>query len=161
MYQQGFLSPNSLFFSAMMASFVVAGILHPQEFACVLSLPIYMLFIPSMYMLLTIYSVTNMHIVAWGTREVKSKLSAKELAKQKEEEEAAAAAAAAAAAKKKSFNFLNMANYGNKHGLFTCMCCSGANDDTGTIQEINLQVKEMKQLMSNINTQFKRFVQCV
>lgn len=72
-YKQGILSPNSLFFSVMMGSFLVAAILHPQEFSCVLSLPLYMLLIPSMYMLLPIYSVTNMHNVNWGTREGKTK----------------------------------------------------------------------------------------
>ncbi|OTF71347.1 chitin synthase-like protein, partial [Euroglyphus maynei] len=69
MYTKGFFSPNSLFFSAMMGSFILAAVLHPQEFACVIPLPIYMLFIPSMYMLLTIYSITNMNVVSWGTRE--------------------------------------------------------------------------------------------
>ncbi len=32
---------------------------------------IYFLAIPSMYMLLMMYALTNLHIVSWGTREVK------------------------------------------------------------------------------------------
>lgn len=150
MYRQGFLSPNSLFFTAMMSSFVVAAILHPQEFACVIPLPIYMLFIPSMYLLLTIYSITNMHIVAWGTREVKSKLSAKEMQKLKEEEEAKAKALKA---KKSNFSFMDMSQYGNKNGLFTCMCCtSSPRDDAVTLQDIHLQVKNMNQVITSINS---------
>ncbi|KAH7637874.1 Chitin synthase 2 [Dermatophagoides farinae] len=152
MYTKGFFSPNSLFFSAMMGSFIVAAVLHPQEFACVIPLPIYMLFIPSMYMLLTIYSITNMNVVSWGTREVKSKLSAKELAKQKEEEEARAKAAAAA---KKKGNFLNLDTFGSsKNGLFTCMCCSGTNESSVDetmgvdIKDIKLHMKEMAKLIS-------------
>lgn len=160
MYQQGILSPNALFFSCMMGSFLVAAIIHPQEFSCVLPLPLYMLLIPSMYMLLTIYSVTNMHIVAWGTREVKSKLSAKEVAAQKAEEEAKAKAAAEAAAKKSLFSqYLDVSKYGaggGKNGLFTCMCCSGGQhttDNTSTITEIAKNVTEMKVVVDQIRTQ--------
>lgn len=88
-YQQGILSPNSLFFSVMMGSFLVAAILHPQEFSCVLSLPLYMLLIPSMYMLLPIYSVTCMSNVSWGTREdTKTLTTEEEEENEKEEEEA-------------------------------------------------------------------------
>ena len=139
MYQQGPLSPNALFFSAMMGSFVIAAIIHPQEFSCLIPLPIYMLLIPSMYMLLTIYSVTNMHIVAWGTREVKSKLSAKEVAAQKAEEEARAAEAAAAAAKKSTLSqYLDFSKYSSgQNGLFTCMCCFGAKYSDAASTAIN------------------------
>jgi len=157
MYQQGPLSPNALFFSAMMGSFIVAAIIHPQEFSCVIPLPIYMLLIPSMYMLLTIYSVTNMHVVSWGTREVASKLSAKELAAQKAEEEARAAEAAAAAAKKSMFSqYLDVSKYSSgKNGLFTCMCCSGSQhqDNSGTIKEIHTNVTELKAIVNQIQTQ--------
>ncbi|XP_027196350.2 chitin synthase chs-2-like [Dermatophagoides pteronyssinus] len=148
MYTKGFFSPNSLFFSAMMGSFIMAAVLHPQEFACVIPLPIYMLFIPSMYMLLTIYSITNMNVVSWGTREVKSKLSAKEMAKEKEEEEAKAAAAAAA---KKKSNFLNLDSFGSsKNGLFTCMCCSGTNESS-IDETLNVDVKDIKSQMKEIS----------
>ncbi|UXI14105.1 chitin synthase 1 [Sarcoptes scabiei] len=149
MYMQGFFSPNSLFFSAMMASFLMAAILHPQEFTCVLPLPIYMLFIPSMYMLLTIYSITNMNVVSWGTREVKSKLSAKELARQKEEEEERIRAANA----KKKSKFLNFSNVGsNMNSLFTCMCCSGLEKDQDVndmVQEIKIGIKQINDVINN------------
>ncbi|KAI2805290.1 Chitin synthase 2 [Blomia tropicalis] len=156
MYQQGPLSPNALFFSMMMGSFVVAAIIHPQEFSCLIPLPIYMLLIPSMYMLLTIYSVTNMHVVSWGTREVKSKLSAKELAAQKEEEEARAAEAAASAAKKSLFSqYVDISKYGSgKNGLFTCMCCSGSqHDSSATINEINSSINDVKTVVNQIQSQ--------
>lgn len=133
-----------------MASFVVAAILHPQEFSCVIPLPIYMLLIPSMYLLLSIYSVTNMHIVAWGTREVKSKLSAKEIERLKEEE---AAKAQALAAKKSNFRFMDISQYNNTNGLFTCMCCtSNPRDDSSTLHEISSQVKDMNQVITSLNS---------
>lgn len=156
MVQQGLLSPNALFFSLMMGSFLVAAIIHPQEFSCVIPLPIYMLLIPSMYMLLTIYSVTNMHIVAWGTREVKSKLSAKEVAQQKAEEEERAKEAAAAAAKKSFLSqYMDVSKYGSKNGLFTCMCCSGGQhtDSSSKINEIASIVGELKVVVNQIQSQ--------
>lgn len=62
-------TPSVIFFTSMITIFIIAGIMHPQEISCLLSLPIYMLTIPAMYLLLTIYSVINLNIVTWGTRE--------------------------------------------------------------------------------------------
>lgn len=47
----------------------LAGLMHPQEFLALLCGVIYYITIPSMYMLLMIYSVFNMNDVSWGTRE--------------------------------------------------------------------------------------------
>ena len=151
MADKGWLTPNSIFFMMMMGSFIVAAIIHPQEFACVLPLPLYMLLIPSMYLLLTIYSVTNMHIVSWGTREVKSKLTAKEAAM---EAEAARDAAAAKANKKSLLGFLDLSQYGNKSGLFTCMCCSSSKseEESAKLAEIRKQLNRVNENVSTIKT---------
>lgn len=45
--------------------------MHPQEATALFSGFIYYITIPSMYMLLMIYSVFNMNDVSWGTREKK------------------------------------------------------------------------------------------
>lgn len=63
------LSPSTIFFVLMISIFTVAAILHPREFSCFLSFPIYLLCIPSMYLLLTLYSLINLNVVSWGTRE--------------------------------------------------------------------------------------------
>ncbi|CAG2105617.1 unnamed protein product [Medioppia subpectinata] len=128
-FNKGILTPNSIFFVSLMGSFIVAACLHPQEFACVFPLPLYMLLIPSMYLLLTIYSVTNMHIVSWGTREVKSKLTAKEAAMAAE---AAAEEEAEKLKKKNLFGKLDFSKLGSKAGLFTCTCCSNNKSDEDT-----------------------------
>merc|ERR1719445_625660 len=44
---------------------------------------IYLLCIPSMYLLLIIYSITNLNVVSWGTREVAAKKTKKELEEEK------------------------------------------------------------------------------
>ena len=66
----GFLAPSSLFFFGVAAQMIIAGIIHPKEFNCLPYGIVYYVTVPSMYMLLVIYSVFNMNNVSWGTREV-------------------------------------------------------------------------------------------
>merc|ERR1719225_885685 len=85
--EDGLGSPSAIFLIAMTGSFFIAACLHPQEFWCVVPGMMYLLCIPSMYLLLIIYSITNLNNVSWGTREVAAKKTKKEL----EEEKKAAA----------------------------------------------------------------------
>jgi len=48
----------------------VSALLHPREFTDILFIIIYYLFIPSAYLILTIYALCNLHDISWGTREV-------------------------------------------------------------------------------------------
>lgn len=57
-------------FTVVAGVMIIAAILHPQEFTDLLSGLLYFISIPSGYLLLTIYMLTNMHNVSWGTREV-------------------------------------------------------------------------------------------
>lgn len=66
----GWLAPSSLFFFCVAAEFIITALLHPQEFYCLKYGVIYYVTVPSMYMLLVIYSIFNMNNVSWGTREV-------------------------------------------------------------------------------------------
>ena len=77
--EDGLGSPSAIFLIAMVGSFFVAACLHPQEFWCIVPGLIYLLCIPSMYLLLIIYSLTNLNVVSWGTREVAVKKTKKEL----------------------------------------------------------------------------------
>ena len=86
--EDGIGSPSAIFLVAMTGSFFIAACLHPQEFWCVVPGLMYLLCIPSMYLLLIIYSITNLNNVSWGTREVAAKKTKKEL----EEEKKSAAA---------------------------------------------------------------------
>jgi chitin synthase len=69
-HTEGVQSPSGMFFIAMASSFILAGLAHPQEFSCLPYGIVYYLTVPSMYLLLIIYSVFNMNNVSWGTREV-------------------------------------------------------------------------------------------
>lgn len=83
-------NPGVVIITAMVILFLFTALLHPQEKSCLLPGILYFLCIPSGYLLLVIYSLCNMHVVSWGTREVKAKLTKKqiELAKKEEEIEA-------------------------------------------------------------------------
>ena len=68
--EDGPLAPTTLSLAFVAGSFILAGILHPQEFMCLPMGVIYYITIPSMYLLLMIYSIFNLNNVSWGTREV-------------------------------------------------------------------------------------------
>lgn len=65
----GILSPTSLFFFCVVLQVCITGVLHPQEAGALVCGIVYYITIPSMYMLLVIYSLFNMNDVSWGTRE--------------------------------------------------------------------------------------------
>ncbi len=46
----------------------------------------YLLCIPAMYLLLIIYSITNLNVVSWGTREVQVKKTKKQLEEERKQE---------------------------------------------------------------------------
>uniref|UniRef100_A0AAV2K3M9 chitin synthase n=1 Tax=Knipowitschia caucasica TaxID=637954 RepID=A0AAV2K3M9_KNICA len=66
---QSIMTPSSLFIVALMCFYVVTALLHPQEAGLVFYGLLYLLCIPSAYLLLSIYSMVNMNNVSWGTRE--------------------------------------------------------------------------------------------
>ena len=77
LYEDGPGSPSFIFLIATILSMVIAAVLHPQEFKCIFPGFIYLLSIPSMYLLLILYSLTNLNNVTWGTREVLAKKTKK------------------------------------------------------------------------------------
>ena len=84
--EDGIGSPSFIFLISMVGSFFIAACLHPQEFLCIVHGIVYLLSIPSMYLLLIIYSITNLNVVSWGTREVAVKKSKKEIEAEKKEQ---------------------------------------------------------------------------
>jgi chitin synthase len=71
--EDGIGSPSAIFLIALSGSFFIAACLHPQEFWCIVPGMLYLLLIPSMYLLLIIYGLVNLNNVSWGTREVLTK----------------------------------------------------------------------------------------
>ncbi|VDI47483.1 Hypothetical predicted protein [Mytilus galloprovincialis] len=83
--------PSVIFLAAMVFIFLFAAVLHPWEFSCIIYGALYFLCVPSGFLLLVIYSLVNMNIVSWGTREVPKKKTKAEIEeeerKRKEKEE--------------------------------------------------------------------------
>ncbi|CAN9503630.1 unnamed protein product [Ophioblennius macclurei] len=70
MVQDGtILTPGSLFIITLACFYFVTALLHPQEVFVVVYGLLYIICIPSAYLLLAIYSMVNMNNVSWGTRE--------------------------------------------------------------------------------------------
>ena len=69
------LAPSSLFFFMVVGGIIIAAILHPQEFGCLLFGVVYYVTLPSVYLLLIVYAISNLNVVSWGTREVATKKS--------------------------------------------------------------------------------------
>ena len=67
--------------------FVTSGFLHPREIGDLVPGAIYFICIPAGYLILTIYFLTNLHVVSWGTRETPIKKSKEELEKERLERE--------------------------------------------------------------------------
>lgn len=108
-----FCSVTTVFFCFVAGVFIVAALIHPQvcfsmfekqhsivkvcitfhdmhfssfffkEFTCLFHGVLYFLAVPSMSMLLILYSIGNMHNINWGTRENKSADSQEAVAKRK------------------------------------------------------------------------------
>ncbi|XP_017763944.1 PREDICTED: uncharacterized protein LOC108553522 isoform X2 [Eufriesea mexicana] len=128
--EDGIGSPSAIFLISLSSSFFIAACLHPQEFWCIVPGIIYLLSIPSMYLLLILYSIINLNVVSWGTREVQVKKTKKELEQEKKEAEEAKRKA-----KQKSLlGFLQNGVGSNDDdegsieislaGLFKCMFCT-------------------------------------
>jgi chitin synthase len=73
--EDGPLAPASLFFFIVAVGFVIAALLHPQEFWCLPAAVVYYVTVPSMYFLLIVYAIFNLNVVSWGTREEATKKS--------------------------------------------------------------------------------------
>lgn len=128
--EDGVGSPSAIFLICMATTFLTAAILHPQEFKCLFPIIIYLLSIPSMYLLLILYSIINLNVVTWGTREVVVKKTKKELEQERREAEEAKRKA-----KQKSLLGFLQNDVGSNDddqgsieislaGLFKCMLCT-------------------------------------
>ncbi|KAK7493270.1 hypothetical protein BaRGS_00015396, partial [Batillaria attramentaria] len=132
--EHGFCSVSTTFLVGVVGIFVVTALLHPMEFTNVLHGFLYFVSIPSMSMLLLIYSLANLHVVSWGTREVKSAAPPPPTEQQQQQ-----------APKPQKSNFLKDtlarladtqnadSDYAFSFGnLFRCLCCpkegAGSND---------------------------------
>ncbi|XP_055339355.1 chitin synthase chs-2-like [Paramacrobiotus metropolitanus] len=124
----GWGSPSAIFLIALVGSFFSAAILHPQEFFCIGHGFLYFLSIPAMYLLLMIYSLCNLNVVSWGTRETATKKTQAEVAREKAEAEKAAKA-------KQQEGFMGFmrkirGDTANDNGMLLNCCTVNSRDDS-------------------------------
>ncbi|XP_059060464.1 chitin synthase chs-2 isoform X2 [Achroia grisella] len=140
--EDGIGSPSAIFLIALSSSFFIAACLHPQEFWCIVPGIIYLLSIPSMYLLLILYSVINLNVVSWGTREVQTKKTKKEIEQEKKDAEEAKKKA-----KQKSLlGFLSGVNSNEEEGsiefsfagLFKCLLCTHPKGNEEKVQLMHI-----------------------
>ncbi|XP_060607660.1 chitin synthase chs-2-like [Ruditapes philippinarum] len=67
--EDGFCSVITWFLLIVSGIFVLSGLTHPKETKCLIHGFLFFIAIPSMSMLLMLYSVINLNNVSWGTRE--------------------------------------------------------------------------------------------
>ncbi|EEC06403.1 chitin synthase, putative [Ixodes scapularis] len=82
--EDGVGSPSAIFLISLSGSFFVAALMHPREFVCVFPGVLYFLGVPSVYLFLFVYSIVNLNVASWGTRETQTK-SKTELEKERVE----------------------------------------------------------------------------
>lgn len=73
----GVLAPTSLFIVTMVGIFAGAALLHPQECSNIVHGTVFFLLIPSTYVFLSLYSLINLNVINWGTREAVAKAMGK------------------------------------------------------------------------------------
>lgn len=152
--EAGFCSVTTVFLLFVAGVFVLAACLHPQEFFCVLHGFLYFLSIPSMSMLLMIYSLGNLHVVSWGTREAKQPVTAPKPAEQKKDEgrlgqvkdwinkQMPASGTSGTPSSEYAFSFGN---------LFRCFCCPTNNhSEDDKFKQILFRLAEMEERITDV-----------
>lgn len=66
-------SPTSMFVLAMFVIFLFSSLVHPKEFSNIIFGTVFFLMIPSTYVFLSLYSLINLNVINWGTREAVAK----------------------------------------------------------------------------------------
>ncbi|XP_018314062.1 uncharacterized protein [Mycetomoellerius zeteki] len=146
--EDGWLAPSSLLFFIVACQMTIAGLLHPQEATCLLCGVIYYITVPSMYMLLTIFSVFNVHNVTWGTRD------SKKLNVVPQDEQRSAAINTISEFMIRQRNKQNKNEKGTLEfslgNLFKCVCCvySGISYEEKRLNEINESIQQINKRLN-------------
>nr|XP_037268094.1 chitin synthase chs-2-like [Rhipicephalus microplus] len=157
--EDGVGSPSAIFLISLSSSFFVAALMHPQEFMCIIPGLLYFLSVPSMYLLLILYSLINLNVVTWGTREVQTKKTKKEMEEERKLEEEMKK-------KKKKGGLLGLLDLSGKgsdegmfglQGLFTCMICSNPNnrEEKVHLARISDQLDNLSKKISSMERQLE------
>jgi len=149
--------PKAIFFVFVTGTFILCGVLHPREWVAVLCGFAYYLAIPTMYMILMIYSVCNLNNVSWGTREDKPTQTAEQLEEAKKQEEAMKKEKEKLGLTGKIYGFFGFQSAGSqKESCWkkNCGCCcpdrSAVDYQLGSeLAEVKIELTEVKILVKS------------
>ncbi|XP_018393301.1 PREDICTED: uncharacterized protein LOC108772292 [Cyphomyrmex costatus] len=146
--EDGWLAPSSLLFFIVACQMTIAGLLHPQEATCLLCGVIYYITVPSMYMLLIIFSVFNVHNVTWGTRDSK-KLNVIPQDEQRSAEISTISRFMIRQRNKQDKNDKGTLEF-SLGNLFKCVCCvhSGISYEEKRLNEINESIQQINKRLN-------------
>lgn len=71
-----------MFVLGMIIIFMFASFIHPKEFRNIIFGLVFFLMIPSTYVFLSLYSLINLNVINWGTREAVAKATGQEVKKE-------------------------------------------------------------------------------
>uniref|UniRef100_A0A0N4Z1S4 chitin synthase n=1 Tax=Parastrongyloides trichosuri TaxID=131310 RepID=A0A0N4Z1S4_PARTI len=75
-------SPTSMFVVNMVVIFLFAAFIHPHEFTNIIYGSVFFLMIPATYIFMALYSLINLNVINWGTREAVAKATGHEAPKE-------------------------------------------------------------------------------
>ena len=145
---KGVLDPSLVFLAVLAACFIFAGIIHPYEFSCLAYGLIYFLCIPAGYLVLIVFSYSNLNVVSWGTREAPKKKTQAQLAEELKELEEK---------KKKKrgwFSFFNTKSVMQELREMVTTVFSGKKDANETQKEILKSLQTIHKDLQKLNHQF-------
>ncbi|XP_022241118.1 uncharacterized protein LOC106458718 [Limulus polyphemus] len=159
--EDGIGSPSSIFLIGLSSSFFIAAVIHPQEFWCVVPGFLYFISVPSMYLLLILYSLANLNVVSWGTREVQTKKSKKQIEQEKKELEEMQKTQKQKKNTNDLFGFLGLSGGDDEEegsitfslaNLFTCMLCTypKANEEKVQLLRISDQLDSLNKKIGEL-----------
>ncbi|KAJ8303433.1 hypothetical protein KUTeg_019829 [Tegillarca granosa] len=67
--KEGWYTPLAVFLYVLFGVFILAGLMHINEFLNLIHIFIYFIFLPLGYLFIPIYAICNMNDISWGTRE--------------------------------------------------------------------------------------------
>ena len=70
---EGVASPTSIYVLTLVTVFSSSALFHPMEFSNLIYGTVFFLMIPSTYVVMSLYSLINLNVINWGTREAAAK----------------------------------------------------------------------------------------
>ncbi|XP_050419061.2 chitin synthase chs-2 [Patella vulgata] len=128
---EGICAPATIFIIFLIAVFSISAIMHPMEFLNIFYGVLYVLAIPSMSMLLMIYSMCNLHVVTWGTRETTTAVTVNQKNSKPSKDGRLQSLLNMFSSNKPELKSEYGFSFGN---LFRCMCCPRTVENTDEVR---------------------------